>query len=60
MPEALLQQLKNGGRMVIPVGAQGVGQKFIQVDKSASGAIKYISDDNTAPPFFEMAPQSVI
>ena len=36
IPEALLAQLRNGGRMVIPVGGSG-SQELILIEKSASG-----------------------
>jgi len=39
MPAALVEQLNPGGRMVIPIGAQGKTQTFIQVDKDTSGRI---------------------
>jgi len=32
VPEALLQQLKPGGRMIVPVGPQGASQRLLQVD----------------------------
>ncbi len=38
VPEALLAQLRNGGRMVIPVGESG-GQELVLIEKSASGAV---------------------
>ncbi|HZF35286.1 MAG TPA: protein-L-isoaspartate(D-aspartate) O-methyltransferase, partial [Candidatus Angelobacter sp.] len=38
IPAALLTQLRNGGRMVIPVGESG-GQELVLIEKSASGAI---------------------
>lgn len=37
LPEALVEQLKLGGRMVIPVGT--IPQKFYQVDKAHDGTI---------------------
>jgi len=38
MPKALVEQLKNGGRMIIPVGSNN--QNLIQVDKAADGTVK--------------------
>eukprot|EP00736_Rhodelphis_marinus_P010788 Rmarinus@m.15029 len=35
IPEALVQQLAPGGRMVIPVGPQGGYQELVQVDRDA-------------------------
>jgi len=37
VPQPLLDQLKPGGRMVIPVGEQGFGQDLLVVEKSADG-----------------------
>lgn len=37
IPPALLNQLKPGGRMVVPVGPQGLGQDLVLVEKSVSG-----------------------
>ena len=34
IPDALVHQLKRGGRMIIPVGAPNAPQYFVQVDKS--------------------------
>merc|ERR1712151_1378844 len=39
MPRCLLEQLKLGGRMVIPVGQVGRTQAFMQVDKDLQGNI---------------------
>ena len=38
VPQTLLAQLRNGGRMIIPVGANG-SQELVLIEKSASGAI---------------------
>lgn len=40
IPEMLLEQLKNGGRMICPVGPQGDTQQLEQYDKSMDGEIK--------------------
>jgi len=39
LPQPLVDQLKCGGRMVIPVGSQSSTQQFLQVDKSMDGNI---------------------
>eukprot|EP01108_Squamamoeba_japonica_P000077 TRINITY_DN10095_c0_g1_i1.p1 TRINITY_DN10095_c0_g1~~TRINITY_DN10095_c0_g1_i1.p1 ORF type:complete len:225 (+),score=33.22 TRINITY_DN10095_c0_g1_i1:97-675(+) len=38
-PKSLLEQLANGGRMVIPVGPEGENQLLIQYDKDDDGKI---------------------
>jgi protein-L-isoaspartate(D-aspartate) O-methyltransferase len=40
VPPALVEQLKPGGRMVIPVGSMFGAQNLVQVDKDAAGAIQ--------------------
>ena len=40
VPPALIEQLKPGGRMVIPVGSMYGAQNLLQVDKDASGAVR--------------------
>jgi protein-L-isoaspartate(D-aspartate) O-methyltransferase len=40
VPEALLAQLKPGGRMVIPVGAPGETQELLLLVKTAQGALE--------------------
>ncbi|XP_071963222.1 protein-L-isoaspartate(D-aspartate) O-methyltransferase-like isoform X2 [Antedon mediterranea] len=39
IPEALLEQLKPGGRMIVPVGPQGGSQNLEQYDKHQDGSI---------------------
>lgn len=39
IPTALIDQLKNGGRMIIPVGPEGMEQKLAVVDKKADGSV---------------------
>lgn len=39
VPRALVEQLKPGGRMVIPVGASGDVQRLLLLTKDASGAV---------------------
>ena len=40
VPEALLAQLKPGGRMVIPVGATREAQELLLIVKAADGRIE--------------------
>ena len=40
IPSALVDQLKPGGRMVIPIGLPGAGQMLTVVEKSAAGEIR--------------------
>jgi protein-L-isoaspartate(D-aspartate) O-methyltransferase len=40
MPAALIEQLKPGGRMVIPMGAPGAPQTLMRIDKRADGTTK--------------------
>jgi len=39
VPEALVQQLKPGGRMVIPVGASFEAQQLLVIEKRADGSV---------------------
>lgn len=40
IPPALLEQLAPGGRMVIPVGAEGTVQRLVVIDKDTEGRIR--------------------
>lgn len=40
VPEALLAQLKPGGRMVIPVGPEGGAQDLLLISKEADGSLR--------------------
>ena len=39
IPDALLDQLANGGRMIIPVGGVNAAQALVQVDRSVEGTL---------------------
>jgi protein-L-isoaspartate(D-aspartate) O-methyltransferase len=40
IPPVLIEQLKAGGKMVVPVGAQGQAQELLLIEKSADGKIR--------------------
>ncbi len=40
LPEALLEQLAPGGRLVCPVGPEGKSQQLVAVDKAMDGSLK--------------------
>eukprot|EP00735_Rhodelphis_limneticus_P004024 TRINITY_DN15572_c0_g1::TRINITY_DN15572_c0_g1_i1::g.28483::m.28483 TRINITY_DN15572_c0_g1::TRINITY_DN15572_c0_g1_i1::g.28483 ORF type:complete len:249 (-),score=26.27,sp/P22062/PIMT_RAT/55.16/7e-80,PCMT/PF01135.14/1.4e-73,Methyltransf_31/PF13847.1/3.7e+03,Methyltransf_31/PF13847.1/1.5e-08,Methyltransf_18/PF12847.2/5.9e-08,Methyltransf_26/PF13659.1/0.00024,Methyltransf_26/PF13659.1/4.4e+03,GCD14/PF08704.5/0.00033,PrmA/PF06325.8/0.00045,Ubie_methyltran/PF01209.13/0.0006,Methyltransf_11/PF08241.7/0. len=40
LPQALVDQLANGGRMVIPIGPQGGEQVLYQIDKDPQGKVQ--------------------
>lgn len=40
VPQPLVDQLKPGGRMVIPVGRQSTGQEMVLIEKAADGRIR--------------------
>ena len=39
IPDALLDQLANGGRMIIPVGGVNAAHALVQVDRDAAGTL---------------------
>jgi protein-L-isoaspartate(D-aspartate) O-methyltransferase len=40
LPQALVEQLRPGGRLIVPVGREGYNQMLEQVDKLDDGSIK--------------------
>jgi protein-L-isoaspartate(D-aspartate) O-methyltransferase len=39
VPQALIDQLKPGGRLVVPVGGQAAGQSLLVVEKQPDGRV---------------------
>ncbi len=39
VPEALVEQLAPGGRLVIPIGEPGFGQELVRIEKRADGSL---------------------
>jgi protein-L-isoaspartate(D-aspartate) O-methyltransferase len=40
VPPPLVEQLKPGGRMVVPLGRDPLGQELVLVEKDAQGAVR--------------------
>lgn len=51
IPQALLDQLAVGGRMVIPVGVQGGPQSLLQVVREADGFVQTVVEQVSFVPF---------
>ena len=51
IPEALLEQLSMGGKLVIPVGKQGQAQSLLQVVRGSDGFVKNIVERVSFVPF---------
>ncbi len=51
IPEALLEQLAPGGKLVIPVGKQGQVQSLMQVVREADGFVKTVVERVSFVPF---------
>jgi protein-L-isoaspartate(D-aspartate) O-methyltransferase len=56
LPMALVEQLKPGGRMVVPVGAQGATQTLRVITKGRGGPRDYTSTDVMPVLFVPMVP----
>jgi protein-L-isoaspartate(D-aspartate) O-methyltransferase len=47
VPRPLLEQLKPGGRLVIPIGPEGGDQKLVAIDRDEADPSKYVQKDIT-------------